>query len=113
MGKKEFQSNVVVANEYTLIGNQSKYGIVTIDTVVSEINLGVIGRTTLYIQADENNSDVIFIGLDNTVTSNHFGIALKGGMSTQLKITGDDTVKVFALSNTNNQKVSIIEGVAG
>lgn len=115
MGKPEFQANVVVANEYTLIGEQSLFGVLTIGIVPVEIFVGqevLLNRTTIYIQADSNNSDNIYLGFDNTVANNKYGICLVSGANTQIKVSSDDFIKIFAVSDTDGQKISVIEGKA-
>lgn len=115
MGKQEFQSNVVVANEYTLLGVNSKYGVVDVGTVAKDLFVGaekLQGRTTLFIQCHLDNSDNVYIGLTSSVTTSNFGILLMPGQSLQLKLsTGDNPMSIYAISGSSGQKVALIEGV--
>jgi hypothetical protein len=70
MGAREFASDVVVANEYTLLGKSSVYGVVTVGSAAVELKVGaqkLTDRTTLFIQAAKANTDKIYIGLDDKV----------------------------------------------
>jgi hypothetical protein len=113
LGSREFSSDVIVANEYTILGANSKYGVVTVGTAAVELKVGaskLTDRTTLSIQALKTNSDLIYIGLDNTVTTSKFGLFLEAGTGIELGLSTSVIPSIFAISGTAGQKVSIIEG---
>lgn len=113
MGSPQFGSNVIVANEYTLIGGSSLFAEVTVGVVASELKVGasaLLGRTTLVVQARKTNTDDIYIGLDNTVSTTKYFLALTPGSAVELKVSTSNIPLVWGISGTAGQKLGLLEG---
>lgn len=110
---QEFASNVVVANEYTLLGIGSVYERLTVGVAAIEVKAGVdklAGRTTITVQAHPDNTGVIFLGLDNTVTANHYFYCLSGGSAITLRLDSVDNISIYAIASVVGQIMGVIEG---
>jgi hypothetical protein len=110
---KEFSSNVIVANEYTLIGAGSAYNMLTINAAVAEIMAGgekLAGRTTVMVQAHPDNTGYIYLGLDNDVTAVNNFFCLAGGAGITIKLDSIDNISIYAIGSAAGQLLSVLEG---
>jgi hypothetical protein len=110
---QEFSSNVIVANEYTLIGAGSSYNMLTINTAAVEIMANAVklaGRTTLMVQAHPDNAGYIYLGLDNTVTAAKNFFCLAGGDGLTIKLDSIDNISIYAIGSAAGQLLSLLEG---
>lgn len=113
MGKEQFSSNVVVANEYTLLGgSKSVFNTRSLNAgVVHGVYANataLINRTSVTVSSHPDN-DLIYIGLDNTVSITKYGIVLQSGQTVQIKLSSTDPVNLHMISSSSG-KVGIIEG---
>jgi hypothetical protein len=110
---QEFASNVIVANEYTLLGVGSIYNMLTVNAVAVEVMAAgakLAGRTTVMVQAHPDNTGYIYLGLDNTVTSAKNFFCLPGGAGITIKLDSTDNISIFAIGSAAGQLLSVLEG---
>lgn len=113
---KEYQSNVIVANEYTLLGTGSLYNEITFGTTATEIKVGTTklsGRTVVTMCAHPDNSGYIYVGLDNTVSPTKYLYVLTGGAAASFKINTADNPTLYAVGSVMGQRCGVCEVKSG
>lgn len=107
----QFDSTVTIATEYALLGNNSDYGLLTVGVSATELTKNVENATSLFMQADGNNADLIYLGLDNTVSSSNYFATLSAGEKIQIITSTSSPVLVYGIGTNTADKVAILEGV--
>lgn len=82
-------------------GKASTYGVSTIGTSNSQVITADDNTTGWMIQADHDNTDDIYLGDDNSLTTANAGHRLKAGAAIGWDFRGD----VYAISGSASQKV--------
>lgn len=106
----QFSNRVEIANEVKL-NSASKYGVITVGTVATQI-IGTVAEIELLITADANIADVLYIGLDNTVSSTNYATFLTAGEKMAFTISETDPVEIWVIGTNASDKVAYLEGVA-
>jgi len=105
----QLQSRVIVANE-SKIASPSTYGTLAVGTAVTEVS-GISAETSLFLQAHKDVADVLYLGLDNLVSSaNHFA-TLTAGEKLEITMNVVDPVHIFVVGTNAGDKICYLEGV--
>jgi hypothetical protein len=110
-GRPQFSNTVEVAGG-AVIGLNALYGTLTIGAIAQNIFIGtepLAYRTGLVLQADPNNTDVIYIGLDDEVDSENAVIVLQSGNAFAIDLDSDAIVPVYAVSLSEGQLLHVVE----
>ena len=105
----QFASRVIISNEVKLIAG-SGYGCLTIGTVATKIT-GTKTETSLFIQAHKDIADVIYLGLDNTVSSAKHFASLSAGEKLEFIVNTDTPLEIWAIGTVAGDKVCYLEGL--
>lgn len=110
-GRPQFSNTVEVAGG-SVLGINSLYGSVDVGTAAVELKIGevsLVNRTGLYIQADSENTDIICLGLDDTVARDNAFAVLSPGVGYSIDVDTDTAVPIFAISAQAGQVVHVCE----
>lgn len=107
----QFSSTVTVAKEYGLIGANSQYDLVTVGTTATLIDLAVDGRTSVFLQAHKDLVDVLYIGLDDTVSDAKHFASLTAGEKIQFIVSTSSNPAIYVKGTNATDKVAVLEGV--
>ncbi len=107
----QFDSTITVATDYGLIGASSQYDLVTVGSSATLIDLSVDGRTSVFLQADSEVTDVLYIGLDNTVSSTKYFATLSPGEKIQFIVSTSSNPTIYVKGTSATDKVEVLEGV--
>lgn len=112
MGRQEFSGTVIVQQSSTLAGS-GVYGSILVGTVAVEMKVGasaLVNRSIINIQAAAGNSGIVYLGIDNTVTSGKYIVALNAGQTFNIEVEPTKTLKIWAIASVAGQNVSLFEG---
>lgn len=111
MGRQEFSGTVIIQQSTTLAG-QGVFNRIGVGITAVELKIGanaLTSRSNIYIQSDPNNTDKIYIGIDNTVSLTKWFAVLTPGSSYTIELEPSKTLKVWAISGTASQNVGLLE----
>jgi hypothetical protein len=111
VARAEF-SNTVQVSGGSVIGLNAEYGTVNVGTVAVELKIGadpLVYRSGIFASADPNNSDNIYIGLDNTVSATHSFLCIPAGGAFSIDVDSSNDVHIFAKSLSEGQLLHLCE----
>jgi len=112
MGKKQFSNSVSISSTSSVLNNSAISTKLTVSTTEIELKVGatsMIGRKAIYIEADQDNSSSIYIGVGNiTLSDTTSMMRLSAGDARQIDIDGNTIVilKAKSISGTNYLRIT-------
>lgn len=110
-GRKQFSNTVEVAGG-SVLGLNSIYGNVEVGLLAVQLKIGqdnLINRTGVFVQSSPDNTDNVYIGLDDTVDSLKAFFCLSPGNAISIDIDTDNNVPLWAISATDAQIIYLCE----
>lgn len=111
MARQEFSPNVLVSDNYDIIGNESVYGCMVVSSVPVALKVGedeLQERTSLFIQSDIMNSDEIYLGLDNQVSKEKYFGVVYPGHTFSLTLSNNTEIAIYGYCESES-KIGLIE----
>jgi len=113
MGRKQFSNEVSITAGSSVVNNQSISLKVSVTTTSIDLKVGaspLVGRKSLYIEAESTNSDSVLIGVGNiTLSDTNAMMKLAPSSARQIEIDGDTVVRVQAKAVTGTCILRITE----
>lgn len=112
MSRPAYSTSVYLESQGALMKTDTVFGANTIGIASSEVKVGasaLSGRNAVMIQADDNNADAIYLGVNSAPTVSNAMIKLSAGSVIVLNFDKYNVVPLYAISGTANQKIYVTE----
>lgn len=112
MSRPAYSTSVLVDAASSELGLGSLFAAVTVGVAAVDVKVGaspLSGRTGVMIQADENNTGLIYLAVNGTPTTTNAMYQLGAGAGVVLTIDKYNIVPIKAISNLASQKIYITE----
>lgn len=112
MSRPAYSTSVMVDASSSEAGNQSLFKTLTISTTAVDVMVGaspLSGRTSIMIQADEDNSGSVYLGVNTAPTTSNAMYRLGSGSGIVINLDKFNEVPIMAIGSTSGQKIHITE----
>lgn len=112
MARPEHSPNIMVSDNYDIIGVGSVYGIQEITSVPTPLKVGVDElqqRTSMFVNVV---AGTVLLGLDEQLSKNKYFLLLSAGERVQLTLANNTEIPIYAMAYSGFAKVALLESIS-
>ena len=112
MSRPAYSTSVLVDASSSEAGPGTLFKTITVNTTAVDVMVNgtpLTGRTSVMIQADEDNTGAVYIGVNTAPTTSNAMYRLGGGAGVIINLDKYNTVPVKAIGSLAGQKIHISE----
>lgn len=112
MSRPAYSTSVLVDASSSEAGTETLFKTITVNTIAVDVMVNaspLAGRTSIMIQADEDNTGSVYLGVNTAPTTSNAMYRLSGGAGVVISLDKFNTVPVKAIGSVAGQKIHISE----